>query len=367
MHPRLADPAAFGTLMKDDAHPELRSGPFTIASVDRQAGTVVLERNPRWWGAPALLDRIVHRQMEPTAALTAFRAGELDVVDVSRATALAQVKGAPDLDLRHGTHLGTTVLVLNARSGPLADPAVRAAVRQSLDRDQLLAVRFAGLGHTEKPAGSALYLPSQPEGRDNVPRAGSPAAARSSLDDAGWTAGADGLRAKDGRPLALRFTLHGDDPLGVALAQAVQTRLRGVGIDVQVDTRPAAAFGDTMSHRDYDLLLVGGSSDTPSPLSAMCQTMCSTSPGNASGVGTPALDAKIAALPRIADPAARARAANDVERAWLALDGQIPLWHGPDLRATRSGLANLGPAGFAELTPRWEDMGWAPGSPALAR
>ncbi|GAB49208.1 ABC transporter family substrate-binding protein [Mobilicoccus pelagius] len=367
VHPRLAEEGTFDTLMRDEPHPELRSGPWTIAALDRQAGTVTLEPSPRWWGDEPVLERIVFRSLEPSAALPAFRAGELDVVDVSHPAASAQIDGAPDLDLRHGPSLATTVLVLNSGSPVLADRRVRAAVRQGLDREQLLAVRFGGLGHTEKPADSALYQPFQPEARDNTPRNGGPGAARAALDAAGWTPGADGVRTKDGTPLALRFTLHGDDPLGVALAQTVQTQVRPLGVDVRIDTRPASAFGTTMANKDYDLLLAGGGSDTPSPVSAMCQTMCSTSPGNASGIGTPEIDARIAALPDIADDAARARAVNDVERDWLALDGQVPLWHGPALRATRAGLANLGPSGFAALTPRWEDVGWVEGSAAANR
>lgn len=358
LHPRLADPAAFDTTMKDAPHPELRSGPFTIASVDRQNGVVQLDRNPRWWGEKPLLDHVTFRQIEPQASVPAFRNSEIDSTDISDAARVAQIQGALGLDVRTAPRVSTTVLVFNTKSPALADQQVRKALWQAIDRSALARVRFNGVDYTEQPAGSALYQPFQPEATNNMPVDHDPNAATRDLEAAGWKSGSDGIRAKDGQRLSVRFTLHGDDPMGTALAQTVQTQLKAVGVDVVIDARPLSAFGQTMTTKDFDLLMGGGASDSPSPIGAMCQTMCSTSPGNATGVGTTDLDRRIAAVDTIADDELRAAEINAIEKEWLALYGQMPLWHGPEISAWRTGLSNLGPAGFASMTPVWENVGW---------
>jgi peptide/nickel transport system substrate-binding protein len=60
-------------------------------------------------------------------------------------------------------------------------------------------------------------------------------AARSALDAAGWTAGADGVRAKDGRKLSIAF--YYSTSLGPAMqagAELVQKTWKAIGVDVSL-------------------------------------------------------------------------------------------------------------------------------------
>ena len=78
--------------------------------------------------------------------------------------------------------------------------------------------------------------------------------------------------------------------------------------------------------------------------------------------GTPEIDARIKKIGEISDPAAQAKEMNAVEKEWLKQYGQLPTWSGPDMWAYRTGLANFGPAAYASITPKWEDVGWQQGS-----
>ena len=62
--------------------PVMSGGPFTLERLDAGARAVTLVRNGKWWGEPALLDRIVFRAIEPDAQVDAFANGEVDVMDV---------------------------------------------------------------------------------------------------------------------------------------------------------------------------------------------------------------------------------------------------------------------------------------------
>ncbi|GMA38571.1 hypothetical protein GCM10025883_06160 [Mobilicoccus caccae] len=92
LHPKLGDKDAFNTLMKDDVHAELRSGPFTVSDVDRQTRTIVLEPNQKWWGDKPLLDRVVFQQIEPSTAVPAARGGDVDLADVGNVALRSQVE-----------------------------------------------------------------------------------------------------------------------------------------------------------------------------------------------------------------------------------------------------------------------------------
>ncbi|MFF7179421.1 ABC transporter substrate-binding protein [Streptomyces sp. NPDC008121] len=63
------------------------AGPFLLGPVDRDAGTVTLSRNPRWWGQPAKLDKVVLRAVPRAERVEAMAAGNLDLAEIDRSTA----------------------------------------------------------------------------------------------------------------------------------------------------------------------------------------------------------------------------------------------------------------------------------------
>ncbi|MBT2409056.1 ABC transporter family substrate-binding protein [Streptomyces sp. ISL-12] len=87
LYPRevMGTPDAFN----DGARRKLKitAGPFAVQKVDREADEVVLGRNPRWWGEPAKLSRIVLRAVERGERTAALTAGKLDLAEVDPATA----------------------------------------------------------------------------------------------------------------------------------------------------------------------------------------------------------------------------------------------------------------------------------------
>ncbi|KAA9163646.1 ABC transporter substrate-binding protein [Amycolatopsis acidicola] len=127
-------------------------------------------------------------------------------------------------------------LWFNQRAGePGADADVRKALTQALDLNQLGQVLTSGTG---KQANSLLAPGLGPCGGNTISGllpASDPAAAKSTLDAAGWVAGADGVRVKDGKKLALTF--YYPSTLGStmqAAAELVQQRWSAIGAQVTV-------------------------------------------------------------------------------------------------------------------------------------
>ncbi|WP_313566564.1 ABC transporter family substrate-binding protein [Mobilicoccus sp.] len=361
LHPKLGTKDAFNTLMKDDPHPELRSGPFVIDKLDKATQTVTLKQNPKWWGNKPKLDTVIFRQMEDSANIPAFSNGEIDMVQTNSKARMTQVQNAPDMEVRRSQDLGTRVFIFNSAAPSLKDTAVRKALWQGLNPEELKKVRWAGMDYTEKPVGSAMFYAFQPYGEDNLPVHFDAAAAEKTLQDAGYVKGSDGVYAKDGKKLTVRYTAHGDDPVVTAQAQTIQNQLKAIGIDLQLDMRSAAAFGNTMEKRDFDFLQMGWvSGGFPISTSAPCQFYCTDSTSNYSKTGTPELDARIKKLGEIENQDDQVKEMNAIEKEWMAQGyGQLPWANGPDVWAFHKGVANYGPALFR--TVKWEDVGWQKG------
>jgi peptide/nickel transport system substrate-binding protein len=76
------------------------------------------------------------------------------------------------------------------------------------------------------------------------------------LDGAGWTAGADGLRFREGTPLILRLVAL-DTPEQRAVAEEVARQWAALGVDAQVSLLPdLAALNTTLSERAFDVALL---------------------------------------------------------------------------------------------------------------
>ncbi|MFJ2740508.1 ABC transporter family substrate-binding protein [Streptomyces sp. NPDC087440] len=243
----------------DGARTKLKStaGPFRPMKLDREDGSVVLERNPRWWGKPAKLDKVVLRAVPRDERAAALAAGRIDIAEIDRqdadrialaakdagsppaahgpgsttsaADALrswARAHGAVDEEsaeaeqearkkkqaqvqsyakeqralrgftVRKSLEPAYTQLALNGTSGPLADERVRRAVARALDRKELAASVLAPLGLPAAPLGSHLALAGQEAYTDGSDALGAQdtQAAQALLADAGFTPGGAGSR-----------------------------------------------------------------------------------------------------------------------------------------------------------------------------
>ncbi|BCJ74755.1 peptide ABC transporter substrate-binding protein [Catellatospora sp. IY07-71] len=141
-------------------------------------------------------------------------------------------------------------LWFNQKAGmPGADEAVRRALTQALNLDQLGQVvssgsgkRSTGLVSLGGPCGDGNAVSLLPAFDANAAKAG--------LDAAGWTAGADGVRVKDGKKLAVLFYFPTSVGPGMqAGAELLQKEWSALGVEVTLKAVTDAEIGQ---------LVVGG-------------------------------------------------------------------------------------------------------------
>ncbi|MEU2625241.1 ABC transporter family substrate-binding protein [Streptomyces sp. NPDC007157] len=358
LNPKAATVANFNDAYVKKAHPEWGAGPYTVGTFDTKGGNLTFVRNPKWWGKKGKLDKRIYVNLDSDAAINAFKNGQVDYASTGSAEGVKQISGVNGTEIRRGGSPFEYSLYVNSKSAVLKDVQVRKALLESIDRTQIAKIQFQGLDYSEPLPGSALLYSFQKGYADNVASVikYAPDDARKILDSAGWKAGGNGIREKDGAKLTVGYTLLGDDPLDKATANAFAAMLKPVGIQVDIKKADEADFAKILSDRDFDLFLSGNRSTDPFGARYLYQFYGTDSDSNLTGTGTPELDKEIHAASQISDPSKQTAQANAIERKELAQYAFLPLFSGPSIYGVKKGLANVGATIFG--TPLPETVGW---------
>jgi peptide/nickel transport system substrate-binding protein len=221
-------------------------------------------------------------------------AGDLDAASGLRPADAAALAATPGARLLR--YPGTTLLAaaLNLRGGgDFADPAVRKALLQAIDRDALLRTVLSGLGSRA----DSLIPPTSPmfDAAASPPVVFDAAAARKGLTDAGWKSDAGGWIPKgDTTPIVIEVLCPEEtaNPVAHAVAQAVVDAWHGIGLSARLVPLPAAELiGDRLTRGEYQVAVLPfaiGLDPDVYPLLAASQTR--TGGSNVIGLQDPDLD-----------------------------------------------------------------------------
>lgn len=347
------------------------SGPFVV--VDWQPGEhLTLERNPLYHLDDVRLDRIVFRFVpDERELLTQLASGELDLAVGLPEWAIAELHAQPELTVLTVPRGGAVMSFFVNLSDPadpnrphpvLSDPRVRRALLLGFDRAELVDELFLGL----VPVADSLLDNSlwQAAPVDAAPF--DPDRARRLLDEAGWHAGPDGVRMRDGRPLQLTLAVDANAERDLALkrqiAAAFAEEMRVLGIDVHVVplTAPAA-------DRQYDLFLCWCDRRlTPSDLvalfhSAHIPTSEEPSAGNVTGYRNATVDALLARQAVTLDLAERRAAIAAIEAQLLEDLPVVPVYVHVDLIAARGHVKGIAPGPMTGIW--WNPESWGVSPP----
>lgn len=178
---------------------------------------------------------------DPSAAFAALRTGEVASVAVNVPGELyEQFSGNPDIALAESTRFQSTQVNFNARKPPMNDPKLRKAISMTTDKKAL--VDTVLLGRAEP--GLPTYLdPQSPWAVEDAESDYDPAAAKTLLDDAGYTVGADGVRvAPDGKPVTISLLVNSFAPQDIRAGQLITQQLAPLGVAIQVEALDPAAL-----------------------------------------------------------------------------------------------------------------------------
>nr|WP_037623548.1 ABC transporter substrate-binding protein [Streptomyces aureus] len=302
------------------------SGPFVLKQYVQNQSITLARRKGYAWGSSrwakkgeAYLDRLVFKVV-PEAGVRAgsLRSGQVDAIgSVGRADEAA-LKGGP-VTLQRRANPGIVFgLGFNNARPVLKDARVRRAIRSAVDRKQIADTVFPT---GTRPATSVLAH-TTPDYTDlGTDLAFDPARAKSLLDTAGWKAGGDGVRTKDGKRLSLTIDWVPNAATNQPALELIQQQLKAVGVQVTLKQLQLPQLTPIQQSGQYDAIWGNITRADPDIL----RSSFSTKLANFYRVPAGGLDTTLAAQAATTDPAERGRLVERAQRSIVRDAYNVPV------------------------------------------
>lgn len=204
------------------------TGPFIVKEWHR-GQTLRMVANPHYWrGAPKLAEVDYTAIPDENTLLTTIQSHAIDLWYNAPATLYGQASKVPDTHAILTPFTSYSFVGFNTARPLVSDPAVRRALAMATDRKRLIDLVTYGvniLGDGDQPA----FSWARDENLKPIPY--DLDAAKKALDDAGWLAGADGVRVKNGQ----RLRLEAATVTGSAVGNRMAVQLQGAWKEASVE------------------------------------------------------------------------------------------------------------------------------------
>jgi peptide/nickel transport system substrate-binding protein len=221
-------------------HP-VGTGPFAFAS-QKSGDSITLTANPNYWGARPKVPGVTFRFIsEPSTALSALQAGEIDWTDAIPTQRVAQLKNDDSLHLAVTPSNDYWYLALNDARGPWKDPRVRQAIAYAIDRTAIVQATSYGTAVANQlaiPEGNPWYTPYDKYRYD--------------INEAKRL-----LAEAEAAPKTMDMLVTSEYPETVTAAQVIADNLKPLGIAVNIRTVDFATWLDEQNTGNFDMLMMG--------------------------------------------------------------------------------------------------------------
>jgi peptide/nickel transport system substrate-binding protein len=227
------------------------------------------EANPDYYRGKPSIERVVLKLTD--ADVTELLSGNVDAVEYAGRETLLALSGN---DRFHAYHLSSPrhnrVIAWNLRNELFRDASVRRALTLAIDRVELQQILNipAGIPIFDVPLSGGQYR--RGEVPDPVPY--DPERAKQLLDEAGWRDGdADGIRERNGMPFRFTLLTAGDagPDIGKAVPVYIQSQLRRVGIDVEVQTMDWLLVLERVTASEFEASVFNVNASLDSPMGVL--------------------------------------------------------------------------------------------------
>ena len=207
--------------------------------------------NPHYYRGKPFFDRVIVRKVPQSAnRIAILRSGQAQVVEGLSPKEFDSLKSLSNVTLS-GEYLNATLMLqANWKVKPFDNPKLREAIAAALPYDAIIKTSYFGQAQQWQgliPSAYPFYIKPKTEYHTD------PAAAKKLLAEAGYPDG-KGLEAFPDA-FKLTYTAERESVLGPTAA-LVQTRLRQIGIPIQLDPMPGAQFSDrAIVRKDLPLAL----------------------------------------------------------------------------------------------------------------
>ncbi len=300
-------------------------GPFRYVAYHR-GDSVEMEANPYYWRGTPKLKKVVYKIVtDDNTVFTQLQTGELDLWQTVNGTLADRVKTVPGKSTTTVLSNYVSAVFFNTQHPVVGDAAVRHALSMATNRTLVIdkiVLRNGILTESVVPktAHDWLALPVTPF---------DPARAAKLLDAAGWARGANGIRAKNGVPLAVDLAIPSGYAPSATLANILHDDWGKLGVDVRIHTYATSQYfaiyaaGGIIQTGKFDAALYSQSIGPIEPDITGVYDCASIPPRGMNGARycNPKVDALIDRYLRSYDRAVQARSAAAMQRQ---IDADLP-------------------------------------------
>lgn len=251
------------------------TGPYKVTKVEGDRSIELQAADTA--GTPPAIKRVRYTAAplgETRAAM--IESGDADLAFTLAPVAVARINAGRRARVESLTIPRVRLMAFNTTLPMFADLKTRQAISLAIDRT---GIATAILRHPPSAA-TQLFPPVMTGWHDPVqqpiPRAA--ARARALLNEAGWTAGPDGILTRARQPFRFTVLVPGNRPELAPMAAAMQAQLREIGLDMQIKVGPAS--GIAQAHKDGSLqaaFLARTYVNVPDPIGTVISDLTRTS------------------------------------------------------------------------------------------
>lgn len=297
------------------------SGPYVLENYDSARG-YTLTANPDYALGDVKVDTLeIAIIPEESTQFAALRTGEIDLsTRIVPPQQLDQLQSQQNIGIVEGTEYASSLLLFNNGRPPFDDPAVRRALTQAIDTQDLVDTSLLGSG---TPGNPGFIHPASPMAAGDT---GSPYdvdAANAALDELGAEPGSDGTRVLDGEPMSYNLLVQSTTTDRLRSAELIREMMSEVGVEVKISSMESDSLDakvwpdyDVAQGRNYDMSMWGWSAPVMLSSGLIAQLLYSDpadGPLNVVGFSDPDTDAALDALTSEETLEGRVTAAADLQ------------------------------------------------------
>ncbi|HEV3088399.1 MAG TPA: peptide ABC transporter substrate-binding protein [Candidatus Elarobacter sp.] len=232
------------------------SGAYRFVSWQR-GSEIRLEANPDYFlGKPKIAEVVYKVIPDGNTLTTQVQTHEIDIGWNLPAAQYARIKDAPGVNAITPVVYVFDHMDFNLDRPLFQDVRVRRALTYALDRGSMLDKVQHNLGElSDTFLDPTLYKDAYDPTVMKYPY--DPAQAKALLDAAGWKAGPDGIRVKDGKRLAFQLSTQVESTTAHLIQTQAQIYWKAIGADVEIKNYPSVLYFDQTSNG----ILAGGKFD----------------------------------------------------------------------------------------------------------
>lgn len=242
MEGSIISPKAIKELGKELAKKPVGTGPFQFESWD-QGQEMVLVKNANYWGKQPSIEKIVYKVVpEDLTRLAMIQSGEAQVADQVPVTELERIQQSSDMELMRAEGYGVEFVGFNVQKKPFDDVRVRQAIASAIELDSIISGVYNNVGTKANSSMSNRvfgYNPNQKGFPYDVNHA------KELLKEAGYANGFATTIVTDDRKERIN------------LAEVLQSQLKGIGIDLKINTMEYGAYIDAISNGTQEMYIGG--------------------------------------------------------------------------------------------------------------